>query len=104
MHADAQYLNALSGENMRSAGVQGQLTNTNVSAANTVDGIRALFTTEDTLLHADVLASNSRYLEGFNYGVYDGSYTDGTIAGLTTVTELVDLTLASENSNLNQME
>lgn len=99
MHVDAQPLSQLVGFNMRSAGANGILTNTNVGAADTVAGLRALFAQNTGLLHTEQLAMEPRYLEAANFGVYQGTFTDGTIAGLTTVAGLVNLTEAANFPN-----
>jgi hypothetical protein len=105
-YTDAITPNTLAGENMRAAGVAGVLTDANVAAANTVDGIRAIFNSAqgDPLLHSDIIASCPRWLEAFNAGVADGVFNDSDIAGLTTVAGLVNLTFAADNTLSNQWE
>lgn len=103
--ADGQEVNRMSGWNMRNAITQGVLTDTNVAAADTVEGIRAIFLAAQSnpLFHVDVQHACGRYLEAFNLGVADGSFTDASIAPLTTAQGLVNLTLAAFDSNQDQL-
>jgi len=106
LHADAQELNYVCGWNMRSAQTQGVITDANIAAADTVDGVRAIFIAAqgNPLFNTDIQAACGRYLEAFNLGVADGTYTDGTIAPLTTADAFVDLTLARNDDRLDQLE
>lgn len=105
IHADAQGPNLNSGWNMRNSITQGVLTDANVASANTVDGIRAIFIAAQTnpLFHVDIQSACGRYLEAFNLGVNDGTFTDASIAPLTTAVGLVNLTLAATDTNQDQL-
>lgn len=96
LHSSLTPLSERVGLNMREAGVLGVLTNTNVAAANTVARIRALFQAQPGTFNTQTLAAQPRFAEAFETGVQLGLFTDGNIAGLTTVEGLVDLTAAAD--------
>lgn len=98
LHADALPLNRLIGDNMLSAGNISTnsgysfLTNARVAAADTVVGLQSAIT--NAFCHADESYAKPRFNLAITLGNYDGSFTDARIVGLTTVTELVQLTTA----------
>ncbi len=99
LHADQLTLNVLAGDNMLSAGNistnagYALLTNTNVAAANTVQGLKDAI--DATACHADESFTKERFKRAVDLGSADGSFTDARILGLTTVTGLVELTNAT---------
>lgn len=103
LHADAIPLNRLVGDNLLSAsdlGGAGFLTNAKVAAADTVAGLTAAIDT--STCHADQIPSKARYDLAIQLGTYDGSLTNARILGLTTVAELIALTVAETDDSIQQ--
>jgi hypothetical protein len=102
LHADAQNLDKLVGDTLLSAGNISTnsgyaiYTNTNVTSADTVQGLRDVLTTAAApgTTHADVQPVLARVNRAIDLGVADGSLTDARILSLTTVQGLVELTTA----------
>ncbi|HEU0184889.1 MAG TPA: hypothetical protein VFS27_06205 [Blastocatellia bacterium] len=99
LHADQLRLSSEIGGNLRAAQDEGYLTNTNVAAADTVAGVRALMAGG----HADQAPNQHRFQRAVDLGSYSSELTDALIAPLTTVQGLLDLTQAGSTQERHQM-
>src|SRR5262247_3258834 len=98
-HTDEIPLSREVGANMRAAAEDGYLTNTNVAAADTVAGVRALMTNG----HSDQKPNQHRFQRAVDVGENLADFTNALINPLTTVEGLVDLTAAADTVDRNQM-
>lgn len=98
LHADQIRLSQEVGGNLRAAGEEGYLNDTNVAAANTVVGVEALITGG----HADQKPNQYRILRAIDEGEATAELTDALIAPLTTLEGLVDLTQGGTTQERNQ--
>jgi hypothetical protein len=87
MHSDTEFLSRRAGASINMAGVQSLLTNSNVAAANTLNGLDSAV--DAVVVHADVLPMKSRVKNAWRV---DAGITDSTVLSLTTVAGLTALT------------
>lgn len=95
LHADQVALSQRLGGTYRIAGDYSILTNTTVAAANTVAGLSDA--AEAASVHADFVPAKTPILRAIDYGDYSDELTDARVLGLTTVEELVDLTVVTND-------
>lgn len=101
-HSDAFRLSAEVGANMRAAGGEGYLTDTNVNALTTVQGLRDLIT--NGVAHADQVPNKHRFQRAIDLGVYTTEFNDTDVAAVTTGVEgLINLTKAAGSAERHQM-
>lgn len=103
VHADAQPLSRLVGDNLLSAsdnGGAGFLTDVTVAAADTVAGLQSAI--DAASAHADQIPSKERYNLAIDLGSYSGDLSNSRILSLATVEELVALTYAELDDSIQQ--
>lgn len=99
LHTDQLRLSSEIGGNLRAAQGEGYLTDSNVAAADTVAGVRALMTGG----HADQAPNQHRFQRAVDLGAASQELTDSLINPLTTVAGLINLTQAGATQERHQM-
>lgn len=99
LHAEYDVLSSLGGYGARRAGVTGLLTNTQVAAATSAEGLVTILETVPATVHVEneITALNAQ--AALRRGDALGDFTDARIAAATTVEGLAQLTNAADDAD-----
>lgn len=104
LHAEYDALSSLAGYGVRRAGVIGLLTNAQVVAATSAEGLEAILEADlPGTVHAEYAVEQIQSDRALKFGDAIGDFTDTRVQAATSVEDLAEKTNAADESDLGHL-